>query len=115
ALRGLDAAHEATDFDGTPLGVVHRDISPQNLLVGVGGVTRVIDFGVARALGRTVATRTGEFKGKLSYAAPEQLGDGTATRRTDVYACGIVLWELLTGQRLFQAETEVETYRKAMR
>jgi eukaryotic-like serine/threonine-protein kinase len=115
ALRGLDAAHEATDYDGTPLGVVHRDISPQNLLVGVGGVPRVIDFGVARALGKTVSTRAGEFKGKLSYAAPEQLGDGKATPRTDVYACGIVLWELVTGQRLFQAETDVDTYRKAMR
>lgn len=113
-LRGLDAAHEATDAEGRPLGIVHRDVSPQNVLVGTGGIARIIDFGVARALGRSDPTRTGEFKGKLSYAAPEQLGDGTATRRTDVYAVGIMLWELLTGQRLFKADTDVETFKKAM-
>lgn len=115
-LNGLDAAHMATDLDGTPLGVVHRDVSPQNILVGSGGVARVIDFGVAHALGKGDPTRAGEFKGKLSYAAPEQLGEsGTATKRTDIYAVGIVLWELLTGQRLFSAENDVATFRKAMR
>lgn len=116
ALRGLDAAHEATDLDGTALGIVHRDVSPQNILVGTGGVARLIDFGVAYALGKSEATKSGEFKGKLSYAAPEQLGEGgLATRRTDVYAVGIILWELLTGQRLFRGEDDVATFRKAMR
>ena len=116
ALRGLEAAHEATDLDGTALGIVHRDVSPQNILVGSGGVPRLIDFGVAYALGKSEATQSGEFKGKLSYAAPEQLGEGgTATTRTDLYAVGIVLWEILTGKRLFHGESDVATYRNAMR
>ena len=110
ALRGLEAAHDATDLDGTALGIVHRDVSPQNILVGSGGVPRLIDFGVAYALGKSEATQSGEFKGKLSYAAPEQLGEGgTATTRTDLYAVGIVLWEILTGKRLFHGESDVAT------
>lgn len=116
ALRGLEAAHEATDLDGTALGIVHRDVSPQNILVGTGGVARLIDFGVAYALGKSEATRRGEFKGKLSYAAPEQLGEGgTATKRTDLYAVGIILWEMLTGRRLFFGEDDVATFRNAVR
>ncbi len=103
-LRGLDAAHNTRSEDGTPLGIVHRDISPQNVLVGVDGVPRIIDFGIAKAMGRSFATRPGEVRGKFSYMAPEQLLEHPATRQVDVYAAGVVLWELLTSQRLFAAE-----------
>ncbi len=106
-LAGLDAAHRATDERGQPLGIVHRDVSPQNVLVGVDGVARVLDFGVAKARGRLHETRDGQVKGKLAYMAPEQLG-GEASPSTDVYAAAIVLWELLAGRRLFEAETELE-------
>jgi eukaryotic-like serine/threonine-protein kinase len=104
ALQGLHAAHEAKGEDGRPLGVVHRDVSPQNILVCVDGTPRVLDFGIAKAIGRLQATRSGEIKGKLSYMAPEQIRNGQVTRRTDVYAAGVVLWEALTGARLFRGE-----------
>jgi len=99
ALRGLHAAHEATDLDGSPLQVVHRDVSPNNLIVGANGVTRVVDFGIAKALGAEELTLTGEVKGKLGYMPPEQL-QGRVTRQADIYAAGIVLWEMLVGVRL---------------
>ena len=105
-LRGLDAAHEARGTDGHPLGVVHRDVSPQNVLVGVDGVARVIDFGVAKAVGKLEATKPGEVRGKFAYMAPEQLMAKPITRQVDVYAAGVMLWELLTGTRLFKAEDE---------
>ncbi|MCW5833916.1 MAG: serine/threonine protein kinase, partial [Labilithrix sp.] len=72
-LRGLEAAHEARNEEGQPLGIVHRDVSPQNILVGIDGIPRIIDFGVAKALGRILVTRPGEVRGKFSYMAPEQL------------------------------------------
>ncbi|MBX3226862.1 MAG: serine/threonine protein kinase [Labilithrix sp.] len=106
ALRGLEAAHDARGDDGTPLGIVHRDVSPQNVLVGVDGLARVIDFGVAKALGRVGSTRPGEVRGKFSYMAPEQLMGKPATRQVDIYAMGVVLWELLTGKRLFAGEDQ---------
>ena len=106
ALRGLHAAHEAKTEQGVPLGVVHRDISPQNILVGADGNTRVLDFGVAKATGRLQSTRDGQLKGKLAYMAVEQLRAGEVDRRTDVYAMGVVLWELLTLRRLFQGDSE---------
>ncbi|MFO0619200.1 MAG: protein kinase [Polyangiaceae bacterium] len=104
ALRGLHAAHEATSDRGEPLGIVHRDVSPQNILVGDDGVARVADFGVAKALGRALQTAEGSFKGKVAYFAPEQLKN-EVDRRTDVFAAGIVLWEALLGARLFAADT----------
>jgi serine/threonine-protein kinase len=107
ALRGLDAAHEAKDERGEPLNIVHRDISPQNIIVGADGVARLIDFGVAKARARLSTTRDGALKGKIPYMAPEQL-DGKTSRRTDVYSIGVVLWELLAGRRLFQADTEMQ-------
>jgi serine/threonine-protein kinase len=114
ALHGLHAAHEATDESGEPLHMVHRDVSPQNLLVGADGHTRVLDFGVAKAAGRLHTTKDGRVKGKIAYMSPEQLRGEPLDRRADVYAAGIVLWELLTGERLFMAESEGETAVKAL-
>ena len=109
ALLGLHAAHEATDDHGEPLSIVHRDVSPQNILVGVDGVSRVVDFGVAKAVGRAQTTRDGQVKGKAGYMAPEQLRGGMVDRRTDVYATAVVLWEMLVGERLFKADTPAGT------
>jgi serine/threonine-protein kinase len=104
ALDGLHAAHEAKSESGEPLGVVHRDVSPQNVLVGTDGLARVADFGIATAADRLHLTRPGEIKGKVSYMAPEQLSGGALERRADVYAVGIMLFELLTGQRAFTGD-----------
>ncbi len=100
-LLGLHAAHEATTENGEPLEIVHRDVSPQNMLVGVDGTSHILDFGVAKAASRVHTTENGQIKGKLSYMAPEQLRGAPLDRRVDVFAAGIVLWELLAGQRLF--------------
>ena len=105
-LHGLHAAHVAKNEQGQELGIVHRDVSPQNILVGLDGVARVLDFGVAKAAGRVQTTRDGQVKGKLAYMPPEQLSGGTVNRQTDVYAAAVVLWEALAGRRLFDAETE---------
>jgi serine/threonine-protein kinase len=113
-LYGLHGAHEAKGEGGEPLGIVHRDISPQNILVDVDGSARVVDFGVAKAVGRLQTTRDGQLKGKLSYMAPEQLKGEPVDRRTDVYAASIVLWELLTGKRLFHSESEAATFGKVL-
>lgn len=107
ALAGLHAAHEATDERGGPLGLVHRDVSPQNIMVGVDGTARVLDFGVAKAEGRLVTTREGEVKGKVMYMSREQLAGETVTRAADIYAAGIILYEALTGLRMFAGENEV--------
>lgn len=109
-LTGLHAAHELHDDQGNPTGLVHRDVSPQNILVGLDGVTRISDFGVARARTRLADTRVGQLKGKIAYMAPEQAaGDELLDRRADVFAAGIVLWELLTGKRLFRASNDAAT------
>jgi serine/threonine protein kinase len=105
-VRGLAAAHEARAEDGAPLGIVHRDVSPQNVLVGVDGIPRIIDFGVAKARGKLEATRPGEIRGKYAYMAPEQLMGRPVTPQVDVYAAGVMMWELLTGKRLFKADDE---------
>jgi serine/threonine protein kinase len=103
-LHGLHAAHEAKTETGRPLEIVHRDVSPQNVLVGVDGVARVLDFGIARATVRLESTREGIVKGKLAYMAPEQLSGSVVDRRADVYAAGVLLWEMTTGRRLFVRE-----------
>jgi tRNA A-37 threonylcarbamoyl transferase component Bud32 len=103
ALNGLHAAHDATNEKGQALGIVHRDVSPENIFVGVDGFARVLDFGVARARGRSSASRSGELKGRLSYLAPEQLLGEPLDRRTDVFAVSTVLWQALTGLKLFEA------------
>lgn len=103
-LYGLHAAHEATGDSGEPLSIVHRDVSPQNVLVGLDGVARVVDFGVAKAERRLQDTEAGRLKGKIAYMSPEQVSAGEVDRRADVFAAGIVAWELWTGRRLFTAE-----------
>ena len=103
-LDGLHAAHEAKSERGEPLGIVHRDVSPQNVHVGVDGVPRVLDFGIAKATNRVQETRTDQIKGKVAYMSPEQLAKGNIDRRADVYSASVVLWEALTGQRLFKAD-----------
>jgi hypothetical protein len=100
-LSGLHAAHVATDEAGEPLAIVHRDVSPQNVLVATDGLARVLDFGIAKAAGRSHVTRDGAVRGKFRYMAPEQVKDRAVTPRTDVYAASVVLWEILTGERLF--------------
>lgn len=108
-LHGLHAAHEATDKSGESLELVHRDVSPGNILVGVDGTARILDFGIAKAIGRVHVTREGIVKGKLAYMPPEQLYGEALDRRTDVYAAGVVLWEMLTGRRLFGKSSEADT------
>ena len=108
-LHGLHAAHEARDRNGAPLGIVHRDVSPQNVLVGVDGVARVLDFGIAKAASRATSTDDGQLKGKAAYMAPEQLQHGSVDRRTDVFAAAIMFWELLTGRRLFLGDSPAQT------
>jgi serine/threonine protein kinase len=104
ALEGLHAAHEATSERGSPLGIVHRDVSPQNIHVGLDGVARVLDFGIAKATNRVQETRTDQIKGKVAYMSPEQLAKGPIDRRADVYSAAVVLWEALTNKRLFKAD-----------
>ena len=106
ALYGLHAAHTATDDNGAPLSIVHRDVSPQNILVAIDGHARVLDFGIAKAAGRAHTTREGQLKGKFRYMAPEQIQDHGVTAKTDVYAMSVVLWELLTGEPLFRATND---------
>lgn len=113
-LHGLHAAHEATDDRHNPLHVVHRDVSPQNILVGADGVPRMIDFGIARALGHMRTTPSGEIKGKLGYIAPEQLSSGAVDRRADIYGASVVLWETLAGQLLFDADSESALVHKVL-
>jgi len=104
AARGLDDAHRARSATGEALDLVHRDISPHNVLVGLDGRARISDFGIARAVARTSQTETGELKGKLAYFSPEQLRGVPLDQRSDVFALGVVAWELLAGKRLFEAD-----------
>ncbi len=114
-LAGLHAAHELADDDGNPLGIVHRDVSPQNILIGVDGSARLTDFGVARATSSLSTTRTGQLKGKLAYMAPEQARAAKdIDRRADVFAAGVVLWEALEGRRLFKGDGEADTLHKVL-
>ncbi len=113
-LAGLHAAHELLDDEGKPLEIVHRDVSPQNILIGVDGSARITDFGVARAATRLTTTRSGQLKGKLSYMAPEQARGKPCDRRADIFAMGIVLWETLAKKRLFKGEGEADTLNRVL-
>jgi serine/threonine-protein kinase len=115
ALQGLHAAHEARDERGVSLQIVHRDVTPQNILVGADGVGRLLDFGVAKAAGRAHTTREGQIKGKLAYMAPEQLTGTGVSRQTDVYAASVVLWEMLAGERLFAGGSETDVIAKLLK
>lgn len=114
ALHGLGAAHRLADEDGTPLKLVHRDVSPHNILVGTDGISRLTDFGVAKADVRMASTRAGQFKGKLSYMAPEQAASSQSDQRSDLFSIGIILWESLTGRRLFRGESNAATLNKLL-
>jgi serine/threonine protein kinase len=105
---GLHAAHELCGEDGESLGLVHRDVTPENLYITTDGGVRLSDFGVARLRGRQRSTREGVIKGKLAYAAPELFRGATPDRRVDVWSLGVVLWELCTGQPLFRLTTDEE-------
>lgn len=111
-LAGLHAAHEVLDMRGQPLHVVHRDVSPQNVVVGVDGVSRLLDFGIAKAAHRIVETQSGSLKGKIAYMAPEAARGEDLDRRADIFAAGAVLYEAVTGQRLFEGENELDTLRR---
>jgi serine/threonine-protein kinase len=113
-LQGLAAAHRLTDEAGTPLRLVHRDVSPHNILVGTDGLARLTDFGVAKADVRMASTRAGQFKGKLSYMAPEQASSNSTDQRSDLFSVGIILWESLTGRRLFKGESNGATLNKLL-
>jgi serine/threonine-protein kinase len=114
-LLGLHAAHELCDDKGRPLSVVHRDVSPANVLVGVDGVARVLDFGVAKAASRRHVTQNQTVRGKLRYMSPEHLRGEAVDRRSDIYAVGVVLWELLAGRPLFESTNDAELARKIVR
>jgi eukaryotic-like serine/threonine-protein kinase len=113
-LEGLHAAHEAKNDMGERLDLVHRDVSPQNILVGTDGVARLLDFGVAKAAGRAQSTRDGQVKGKVAYMAPEQVQGHPLTRRTDIFAASVVLWEILTGRRLFFGDSDADSLRRVL-
>ncbi len=110
--EGLEYAHNKTDAMGKSLGIVHRDISPQNIIIGYDGQCKLIDFGIAKAQGKSSATQVGVLKGKFSYMSPEQVRGATIDRRSDLFALGIVLYELLTLKRLFVGSTDFSTLEK---
>ncbi len=114
-LAGLDAAHAARGADGTHLRVVHRDVSPQNVIVGADGIAKVLDFGVAKSDGRAAkTTRDGTMKGKVAYMAPEQIHGEEADLRADLYAVGVLAWEMLALDRLFAGANDADTLRRVL-
>ena len=107
-LRGLEAAHSHKDAEGNASPILHRDVTPPNILLDVGGIVKLADFGLARAMDRAQMTRPNIVKGKLSYLAPELIGGDAPSPATDLFSVGIVLWEALVGERLFNAGTDVD-------
>lgn len=109
AAAGLHYAHTRVDANGQPMGIVHRDISPQNILISRQGAVKICDFGIAKAEHRLTTTRSGEFKGKFGYMSPEQAGGLPLDWRSDIFSLGILLYEITVGTRLFRASNEYET------
>ncbi len=112
ASAGLHYAHERTDLSGRPLGIVHRDVSPSNLMLRYDGAIKLLDFGIAKAASQTAATATGFFKGKTGYMSPEQCADEPLDRRSDVFNLGILLYELTTARRAFYGDNPVAVINK---
>ena len=115
ALHGLEYAHTLEDYDGTPLAVVHRDISPGNLFVTYDGQVKVLDFGIAKAGTQIMETRAGQVKGKFAYIAPEQARSGEHDQRADLWSLGVCMWEAFSGRRLFKGDSEISTLNNALR
>jgi serine/threonine-protein kinase len=114
-LVGLDYAHDLTDYDGTPLHLVHRDVSPSNVFVTFDGTVKVLDFGIAKAATSSHNTNTGELKGKIAYMAPEQmLGERIIDRRADLFAAGVMIWEAAAGRRMWEGCNEVTIMRRVL-
>jgi eukaryotic-like serine/threonine-protein kinase len=111
-LRGLHAAHEATDTRGNTLELVHRDVTPQNIMVGTDGFARLLDFGIARARGRSQQTQAGVVKGKLAYMAPEYVAGLPIDRRGDVFSAGVVAWEAFCGRRLYTSTQAEQLFKE---
>ncbi|HQP35240.1 MAG TPA: serine/threonine-protein kinase, partial [Polyangiaceae bacterium] len=111
ALRGLVGAHERVDSDGMRRPVIHRDLSPSNILIGTDGVVKIADFGLARAMDRMTMTLPNVIKGKLAYTAPEVATGKKATERSDLFSLGITLWECLGARRIFPGETNIDVFR----
>jgi serine/threonine-protein kinase len=112
AAEGLHAAHELRNKNNQLLGLVHRDVTPHNLFLTYDGYTKVVDFGIAKVADRLSSTRAGTLKGKLAYMSPEQVRGAEVDRTTDIFALGVVLWELTTSQRLFRMDTDLDTLEK---
>ena len=108
--EGLDYAHNKKSPDGKPLNIIHRDISPPNILISYEGEVKLIDFGLAKAASSSVQTQAGIIKGKLAYMSPEQVRGAQLDARSDIFALGIVFFELLTGKRLFRRDSDIETF-----
>lgn len=111
-LAGLHYAHELNDYDGSPLGVVHRDVGPQNVYVTFDGQVKLLDFGVAKALNREQETQAGVLKGRVAYMAPEQVSGEKIDRRVDIFAAGVMLRDIVTGKRMWEGHTEIDTLKK---
>jgi serine/threonine protein kinase len=112
AAEGLHAAHELRGKNDQLLGLVHRDVTPENLFVTYDGVTKVMDFGIAKVADRLSSTRAGVLRGKLAYMSPERVRGAEIDRTTDIFALGVVLWELTTTQSLFRMDTDLDTLEK---
>ncbi len=108
ALLGLQYAHDLRDFDGEPLGIVHRDVSPLNVLVTFDGQAKLVDFGIAKSTDSSQETKTGVLKGRVAYMAPEQAWGSSVDRRADVYSTGVMIWEAAAGRRLWPGKSDVE-------